>query len=209
MIAKLLEERKSIISIEQKLDELYENIKRNKNLILALEQENKELAESSNKMVVSETGEVDFSQFEDKSEKIRLNNEKIKKLEEIIPDLEYKLDYMIYSEYTGPARTHVSNNKDIYRFYGQNLLNEFFNDPEIKRKLAEIYKAFNLSENSIYSNNRSDPVYGRFSKDFFNSLVNCFTSQSVTLDMPGFKHYTIKYESKNRHGWGYPKHPKK
>lgn len=209
LIAKVSEERKNVISIEQKLDELSENIKRNKNLILALEQENKELAESSNAAVVSESGEVDFSKFEDKSEKIRFNNEKIKKLEEIIPDLEHKLDYMIYSEYTGPARKHVSNNKGVYGFYAKNLLNEFFNDPEIKRKLAEIYTAFRLSGDPIYSNNGFYPVNECFSNDFLYSLVDCFKSQSVSLDLPKFEHYTIKYESKNRYGWGYPKYPKK
>lgn len=207
LIAKVSEERKNVISIEQKLDELSENIKRNKNLILALKQENKELAESSNNAVVSESGEVDFSQFEDKSEKIRLNNEKIKKLEEIIPDLEHKLDYMIFSEYTGPAKNHVTNNRNIYEFYGQSLLDEFFNDPEISRKLAEISTAFRLSGNPIYSNNGLNTVNEGFSEKFLRSLKECF--KTVELDLPKFEHYTIKYESKNRHGWGYPKYPKK
>ncbi|MCT8533020.1 hypothetical protein KZ462_10325, partial [Glaesserella parasuis] len=94
LISKANEATATFNQIQDKATEIQTNIDRNKKMTEALKNENVALQSESDKITFTETGEVDFSSFDDYSNKIFVNNRKIEALEKVIKKFENELDLL-------------------------------------------------------------------------------------------------------------------
>ncbi|MCT8833407.1 hypothetical protein KZ396_11425, partial [Glaesserella parasuis] len=99
LISKANEATATFNQIQDKATEIQTNIDRNKKMTEALKNENVALQSESDKITFTETGEVDFSSFDDYSNKIFVNNRKIEALEKVIKKFENELDLLLLTDY--------------------------------------------------------------------------------------------------------------
>lgn len=121
------------IQHQEKAESISENIERNKKMIEALEAENEELKRKSEKVTVSETGEVNFSEFDDFSDQITANHRKINVLKEIIKRFEIELEIFILSDYKAAYNHSEIKINETLEFYAENMLKELFNENTMQR----------------------------------------------------------------------------
>lgn len=121
------------IQHQEKAESISENIERNKKMIEALEAENEELKRKSEKVTVSETGEVNFSEFDDFSDQITANQRKINVLKEIIKRFEIELEIFILSDYKAAYNHSDMKINETLGFYAENMLKELFNENTMQR----------------------------------------------------------------------------
>lgn len=144
----------SFNQVQEKANVLKTNIDRNKKMIEALQSENEELQAKSDKVTVSETGEVNFSEFDDFSDQIFANVRKIKALENVISKFEKELELLVLDDLSSAfrgAELHISN---LYDFYGKNILLELLDEATINK----LNIAFYLLRKSRTSN-KVEPSY--------------------------------------------------
>lgn len=144
LILKANEATTAFNQLQDKATEFKTNIDRNKKMIETLQNENAALQAKSDKVTISETGEVDFSEFDDFSNQIFANNRKIKALEKVVEKFESELELLVLTDYHMAANKADVESEKALAFYGGRLLDELFNE-EIVNKLNTIYSVFRMS----------------------------------------------------------------
>lgn len=152
LIAKANEATAAFNQLQTKATEIKTNIDRNKKTIEALKAENAELQAKSDKVTVSDTGEVSFSEFDDYSEQIFANVRKIKALENVIDKFGKELELLILDKAQqaySDTEVQVSN---VFDFYAKHFLDELLNE-EILNKLNTVFYLLRMSRTS----NKAEP----------------------------------------------------
>lgn len=165
LIVKANEAIATFDELQRKATEIHTNIERNKKTIEALQNENAELQAKSDKVTISETGEVDFSEFDDYSNQIFANNRKIKALEKVINKFENELELLVLTDYNITANKAETECKKALNYYSHILLNELFDEKTVN-KLNTVYSLLRMSGNTNSINLIMDTLKVQFNGDF-------------------------------------------
>lgn len=134
--------------IQSKIAEIKENVQRNIKMIEALKSENEELQSKIEQMQVSETGVIDFTNFDDYSNEINSNNRKIQVIENIVAKFEKQVELLLSIDYNQADRKSTAKYKQLcgYMFdYGvHRLLSEDFIS-----ELNILFKCFKSSSGMV------------------------------------------------------------
>ncbi len=133
LISKANEATATFNQIQDKATEIQTNIDRNKKMTEALKNENVALQSESDKITFTETGEVDFSSFDDYSNKIFVNNRKIEALEKVIKKFENELDLLLLTDYDESYRLAKKEYNSALRHLGFNILEDLLIDEVINK----------------------------------------------------------------------------
>ncbi|MCT8732299.1 hypothetical protein KZ470_09635, partial [Glaesserella parasuis] len=133
LISKANEATATFNQIQDKATEIQTNIDRNKKMTEALKNENVALQSESDKITFTETGEVDFSSFDDYSNKIFVNNRKIEALEKVIKKFENELDLLLLTDYDESYRLAKKEYNSALSHLGFNILEDLLIDEVINK----------------------------------------------------------------------------
>ena len=143
--------------VQDQILTISQNIQHNQKLIVALENENKELEERSNSVTVSSTGVVDFSEFDKYSDDIIKNKRKIEKLREVISTFEKEKEYILLTSFADVEKACNLAFLELYTFVGNALIAEI-----ISENIDKLNKAYSLV--SILD--------ATMSKDYFTAFIS-------------------------------------
>ena len=134
--------------IQSKIAEIKENVQRNIKMIEALKSENEELQSKIEQMQVSETGVIDFTNFDDYSNEINSNNRKIHAIENIVAKFEKQVELLLLTDYNQADQKSTAKYQQLcsYMFdYGiHRLLSEDFIS-----ELNILFKCFKSSSDMV------------------------------------------------------------
>lgn len=186
LITKANEATAEFNQYQEKATEIKANIDRNKKTLEALKAENAELQSKSDKVTVSETGEVNFSEFDDYSTQIFANSRKIKALEKVIHKFELQLEKMVLQEYNYSYSSSDQAINDVFQFYGNQLLDDLFDEQTVK-KINTIFYVLRVSGDG------SEYAKTKILKKVQSQLSNSFMKSFDNIQIPT-KHFSYKDE---------------
>lgn len=192
LINQVNQSKAAVINVETKLTEISSNITRNSSMIAALKTENQELESRSNQATVSDSGAVDFAQFDDFSEQISKNNRKIVLLNNVIDRFEKEKRYLLLSEYESAITQLQSNEVKLFNFYATNLLDELFTDNSIVEKFNNVVNSLRfigkpLTDHSGYNDGITNII--------ITKLLSVITSKAINLQ--GYKYHQQAFSIPN------------
>lgn len=135
----------AFLAIQQQAQTIKDNIDKNQGVKLALEAENTNLINASKNAVIGESGEVDFSRFDDLTSQIELNKDKIAILEKTITKFSHKLELILLTDYRNAENKVIHLTREAYNYLAQHYLDELFNDEALKNKIAIFCTLFKQS----------------------------------------------------------------
>ncbi|MBN6076446.1 hypothetical protein HYE59_02580 [Aggregatibacter actinomycetemcomitans] len=133
-------------AIQDNLTTISNNIDRNKKMIAALEVENSELQGNIDSMTATNAGEIDFSHFDEYSDKINSNSRKITAIKRIVANTEVNKELIILTDYHDKAEDLKRCYSLFFDAYFDGLMNEL--GREFVPGMNLLFKIF---RNSTYS----------------------------------------------------------
>ncbi|WP_424765366.1 hypothetical protein [Necropsobacter rosorum] len=153
LIAELNKNNQAFLAVQDKALTIKSNIERNQKMVEALEQENQEAQKEIDSLQVSDTGEINFENFDEVSERVSKNTLKINALNKVITKFDAKLKLLLITEYKAFSDNSISIKTKALDLIAQEFMEEFFKSESMK-KINEIY--------SVLFENKSSVLFGNY-----------------------------------------------
>lgn len=191
------EQKAEFYTIQNKIVETKENMQRNIKMIEALKSENEKLQSKIEQMQVSETGVIDFTNFDDYSNEINSNNRKIQVIKNIVEKFEKQIEILLLTDYSQADKNLIESIQKLYSYIFDYGLNFLFNGDFIA-DLNILFKCFINSNNIALS-----PTLSRTQEIFISALNRHIQSklQDVNLEVLMGDGYKKQFEIESKSEW--------
>ena len=168
-------------AIQDNLLTITNNLDHNKKIIAALEAENNELQSNIDNMTATSNGEIDFSHFDEYSDKINSNIRKIAAIRRVVEKTEINKELIILTDYHNKAEELKHCYIRFFDMYFEVYLNELSEDV-----IPPFNLLFKIFRNSSKSNESVNVTSALDIREQFLNIVSKKLKDKLT-DIPATK----------------------